>query len=376
MTGPRTLKHEAEQALSEALDATGADHRAALARAIELAERAGAGAILARAHAARAEDARHGAGQLSLSAQRAPTLEACDEGWQRVEAIVRVAETSARAAAGLDPRAALRAAKAARDARRIVDERNHAYTFHTDGGFSFGEGWYVAAAGVLAGIAIQIEPAKPATSGAEHFLRAAGLGDRLQPYRSRPRAKKHTTALIARAFRADPIAAQQKLRAAFLGEAPIPKAIIEWVAARLSRRGKKILLWIRQGVHHAHRNTRPEELAALVQRSRASGLTPILIGDSAQGDLTLFWKDPVFSGIDRRRAQLQLFEHLKDAYGVVGQMGVTTAGMDGPALMGLPTVYLTDQPNVRMGEWVGAVPGYRELVREDGYLDRVYFWAS
>jgi hypothetical protein len=72
-----------------------------------------------------------------------------------------------------------------------------------------------------------------------------------------------------------------------------------------------------------------------------------------------------------RRAQLQFFEHLKDTHGLVGQLGVTTAGMDGPALMGLPTLYLTDAPNVRMREWVGAIPGYREIVRETGYLERV-----
>jgi len=45
--------------------------------------------------------------------------------------------------------------------------------------------------------------------------------------------------------------------------------------------------------------------------------------------------------------------------------------MDGPALLGLPTIYLTDAPNARMGQWVGTVPGYEEFLRRDGYLDRV-----
>ena len=87
--------------------------------------------------------------------------------------------------------------------------------------------------------------------------------------------------------------------------------------------------------------------------------------------MTLFWKEAIFQGDDMRRAQLQLIEHLKRAHGIVGQLGVTTAGMDGPALMDLPTIYLTDVPNVRMGTWVGTVPGYHEAVRGDGYLDRV-----
>jgi len=62
---------------------------------------------------------------------------------------------------------------------------------------------------------------------------------------------------------------------------------------------------------------------------------------------------------------------LRARHGLVGQLGVTTAGMDGPALMGLPTLYITELPNVRMREWVGAVPGYEEVVREHGYLERI-----
>ena len=45
--------------------------------------------------------------------------------------------------------------------------------------------------------------------------------------------------------------------------------------------------------------------------------------------------------------------------------------MDGPALMGLPTMYLTAAPNVRMGEWGGSIPGYQEIVRGEGYLERI-----
>ncbi|WP_437688797.1 hypothetical protein [Sorangium sp. So ce176] len=365
------------------------------------ATRRGAHSTLARAHAARAEDALHGAGQLSLSAQRAPTREACDDGWRRVEAIVTGAEASARAAAisateleAGSPRsrvaraaraAAHRAEAAAGAARRIIEERNHAYTFHTDNGFSFGEGWYVAAAGALAGAAIQIEPGKAGTPQAEAFLRDAGLSDHLQAYRSRPRAVKQTTEIVARAFKAEPSSAQRRLRAAFLGDVPIPASVTGWVDRRLAeaRAGrsprKKVLLWIREGSHHPHRNTTLAELLELTELVQRTGLVPVLTGDAFRGgqvpegavDMTLFWKDPTFRQLDMRRAQLQFFEHLRRAHGLVGQLGVTTAGMDGPALLGLPTMYLTDAPNVRMGEWVGAVPGYKEVVREGGYLERV-----
>src|ERR1039457_2475326 len=381
-------------------------HRRQLEQAIDLANRvlaaaeetnadgdartsASARSTLVKAHATRAQDARHGAGQLSLGAQRAPTCEACDDGWQRVEEIVAVAEASAlvaaRMAAELDNKSAWKAARAAEaaacDARRIVDERNHAYTFHADPGFSFGEGWYLAAAAVLAGVAIQIEPGKRQTQMAERFLRDAGLGARLVPYRSRPRANKHLPEIIARAFHADPLSAQRKLRAAFLGDTPIPQAVIDWADRRLAgvSAGRTVLLWVRYGVHHPTRNTTYPELVELARRALAANLVPVLVGDAVRHgevpsgavDMTLFWKEPMFQGPDMRRAQLQLFEHLKGEHGLVGQLGVTTAGMDGPALMGLATMYLTDAPNVRLGTWVGTVPGYEEVVRGDGHLERI-----
>ena len=369
---------EAEHALLEALAIQHEPSlrelfRSRLARAIDLAERAGARSILAEAHTVRAEDARHGAGQISLGAQRAPTLEACDDGWQRVSEIVAIAEESARIAS------TARAIAAARSARKLIEERNNAYTFHAERGFSFGEGWYVAAACVLAGITIQIEPNKDGTAQAERFLRDAGLAAQLQVFRSRPRAPKHLTSIIADAFRSDPTFAQEKLRAAFLGDGPLSPAVVSWTERELASApaAKKVLLWIRVSTHHPWRNTTAAEIAELVARAHDAGLVPILFGDalaevpSGAIDLTLGWREPIFQADDGRRAQLHLFEHLRRTHGLVGQLGVTTAGMDGPALMGLPTMYLTDATNVRMREWEGAVPGYREVVRDAGYLDRI-----
>jgi len=354
-------------------------------------------ATLVRAYAAKAEDALHGAGQLSLSAQRAPTRDACEDGWSRVETIVAGGEVLAQAAAAVaseategEPGAAAlrttarRAEAAALSARKLFDERNHAYTFHTDGGFSFGEGWYLAAAGVLAGVTIQIEPGKDGERQAELFLREAGLAPQLVPYRSRPRAMKQVTEIVGRAFAADPAAAQQKLRAAFLAGGPTSEAVRAWVDARLEAsnapwRGRKVLVWIRDGVHHPGRNTSFAELLDLVLRVKQAGLVPVLIGDALREeripadavDMILFWKDPLFRRVDTRRAQLDFFEHLRERHGLVGQVGVTTAGMDGPALLGLPTLYLTEAPNLRMREWVGTVPGYEEVARESGYLERI-----
>lgn len=383
-------------------------HRALLSRAIALAERALAEGsaptedvataleTLAHAHAARADDAVHGARQLSLSAQRAPTPGACDEGWTRVADRVALAGASADAARDAATelarrcpgprsrraaRSADRAEGSAREGRDLLAARNRAYTFHGDAGFSFGEGWHVAAAAALTDATIQLEPDRPGTAQAERFLRDAGLLDRVRPYGPRPRAAKQTTALIAAAFRADPVAAGRALRAAFLGDGTVPPAVAAWADARFAGApaGPRVLLWVRDGVYHPARNTDVAELVELAARARRAGLSPVVVGEAPRDggaladvvDLTRFSRDPVFAHVETRRAQLLLFEHLSRAHGLVGQVGVTTAGMDGPALLGLPTLYLTEAPNPRMGAWVGAVPGYREVVRDGAHLAAV-----
>ncbi len=344
--------------------------------------------VLIQAWAASAEDARYGAGQIARGSQRAPTEADCEDGWERVSEIVQHAESCARKASVLaaelaTPRAqrsARQAEQSAQEARRLIQERNRAYTFHADSRFSFGEGWYLAAAAVLGRVQIQIEPNQAQSEQAALFLRQAGLGRCIVPYRSRPRANKALPDLVAQAFRLDPKGAQQRLRAAFLGDEAL-KEVEDWVAQELQDASPepKVLIWLRYGAHDSMRNSEYVEVETLCGFALQRGLVPILIGDALRGgpvpegalDLTLFWKLPLFSGANMRRAQLYLFEVLRRDYHLVGQMGVTTAGMDGPALMGLATMYLTQQPNCRLGKWVGVVPGYEEVVREAGYLEQI-----
>ncbi|PLX96634.1 MAG: hypothetical protein C0620_02140 [Desulfuromonas sp.] len=345
--------------------------------------------ILLQAHTARAEDARYGAGQLSRGSQRAPTLADCEDGWQRVEQIVCTAEEAASAAAELARQLdtakaqalADKAQVAAKEGRAIVTERNRAYTFHADPGFSFGEGWYLAAAALLAGVPIQIRPDATQEVQAKRFLLDAGLADSLRPYRPRPASPKHLTHIIAQSFRADAAAAQRTLRTAFLGDESPADSLTSWIACHVGGQpSKKVLLWVRTGDHDVERNTCFDELRQLAELVVKAGLTPIFFGDAVPLEcvppsainLTLCWKEPLFQGPDMRRAQLQLFEALRCRHGLLGQIGVTTAGMDGPALMGLPTLYLTQEPNVRLGKWVGAVPGYQEVVRSSGYFDVIH----
>lgn len=342
--------------------------------------------VLIQAFAARAEDARYGAGQLSRGSQRAPTLEDCEDGWKRVEQIAGTAEEAAWAAAGVAQRLntakaramARRAEVAAKAARNIVLERNRAYTFHADPGFSFGEGWYLAAAALFAGLSIQIRPGAAQEVQARRFLFDAGLDGALRPYRSRPASPKHLTHIIAEAFRADAPGAQCTLRAALLGYESPSASLRSWIDDKMGGTPEqKVLLWVRTGDHDVQRNTCFDELRQLCELVVNAGLTPIFFGDKvplelvppSAVNLALCWKEPLFQGPEMRRAQLQLFEELRCRHALVGQIGVTTAGMDGPALMGLPTLYLTQERNVRLGKWVGAVPGYQEVVREPGYLE-------
>lgn len=341
--------------------------------------------VLVQAFAARAEDARYGAGQLSRGSQRAPTLEDCEDGWQRVEEIVGTAEDAAvatvRFARLLDAAKARefarRAEVAGKAARHIILERNRAYTFHADPGFSFGEGWYLTAAALIAGLTIQIRPGAAQEVQARRFLVDAGLAGSICPYRPRPASPKHLTHIIAGAFRADATVAQRTLRAAFLGNESPSAELRSWIAGKVGGIPEQmVLLWVRTGDHDAQRNTCFHELRQLAELVVNAGLIPVFFGDnvpqefvpSCSVNLTLCWKEPLFQGEEMRRAQLQLFEELRSRHGLVGQIGVTTAGMDGPALMGLPTLYLTRERNVRLGKWVGAVPGYQEVVREPGYF--------
>ncbi|MDH3998532.1 MAG: hypothetical protein OET90_06795, partial [Desulfuromonadales bacterium] len=230
----------------------------ALDNAVERGEVALLQWVLVRAHSARAEDARYGAGQLSRGSQRAPTLADCEDGWQRVEQIVCNAEKAALEAtrfAGLLNTAkaraiARRAELAGKAARKIVLERNRAYTFHADPGFSFGEGWYLAAAALLAGVPIQIRPGAVQKLQAKRFLHDAGLEESIRPYRSRPASPKHLTHIIAEAFHADAAEAQCTLRTAFLGDESPSASLRSWIDGNVGENPKqKVLLWVRTGAH-------------------------------------------------------------------------------------------------------------------------------
>ena len=270
----------------------------------------------------------------------------------------------------------------------IIDARNHAYTFHTDPGFSFGEGWYLAAAAALdEGVAVQIEPGKSQTPQAERFLcdcRPECSADFVSPAPTCEQASPGDRGSKPSAPTHSPPSGGS--RAAFLGDAPIPRSrssigpIGRMASASLKR--NKVLLWVRRGAHHpTTEHERPQSSSTSSRRALAARArtrprrrrrpSTAQRSDGRCGHHALAGRSPSSRAPRCDAAQLQLFEHLKRAHALVGQLGVTTAGMDGPALMGLETMYLTAAPNVRMCEWVGSIPGYQEVVRSEGYLERI-----
>jgi hypothetical protein len=133
----------------------------------------------------------------------------------------------------------------------------------------------------------------------------------------------------------------------------------------------KVLVWVRgRAEHEPERSSSPTLLHQMAAEIRAAGMTPVFVGhrvaELPEGiDLTEHWEQPPFKEQDGIRAQLVLFDLLHREHGVHGQVGMRSGGMDGPALIGLPTVPIGTSGETRMRTWDG-MDGY-ERVAEDEY---------
>ena len=108
----------------------------------------------------------------------------------------------------------------------------------------------------------------------------------------------------------------------------------------------------------------------LIELVGAAGGVPVLFGNALPGvatthDLREHWLEAPFSGQDvSLRAQLFLFHELVTSRRIAGAIGAKSGAMDGPALLGVPTLYLEYEniPNSkRMKKWLGVVPGFERL---------------
>ncbi|WP_441291213.1 hypothetical protein ACSRUE_12740 [Sorangium sp. KYC3313] len=151
-----------------------------------------------------------------------------------------------------------------------------------------------------------------------------------------------------------------------------------WLAAKGITPGKKYaFLWVKTGAADAeksHHFTSPEGLQQLIDQM--GDVTPVLVGDPIDVDpdehsvaLGEFWKDPSFPFKDEGRfGQLRLFRHLAKTHGDNAvNLGMRSGALEGPALMGMQTVYLEEQGNSqasRMEKWLGEdkLPNYHRVV--------------
>eukprot|EP00051_Salpingoeca_urceolata_P012250 m.151926 g.151926 ORF g.151926 m.151926 type:complete len:378 (-) comp17427_c0_seq1:443-1576(-) len=137
--------------------------------------------------------------------------------------------------------------------------------------------------------------------------------------------------------------------------------------------GNKYLVWIRNGAREASRDTTQEYLNAMLAAVALQGGVPLLIGqrngalniNDTNCSLLEFFTDKAFLVNNGFARQLYMFQQLMTCYGVVGQLGVKSGGMDGPALLGLPTITIDVEHAVgevtRMASWGRYMPGYRTV---------------
>jgi hypothetical protein len=160
-------------------------------------------------------------------------------------------------------------------------------------------------------------------------------------------------------------------------------SIAEWVRRKGLVRGQRYgFIWFRKsgakgGAHKELDSSIPatEQIVAACKRGDAADRF-VLMGDKEPEllripgiiDLTEFWneKDSPFheSG---RKMQLALFAYLVHADFNIMNIGMRSGALEGPALLGVPTVFLEERYNLqegRMDQWQGAVPGFKRVELE------------
>ncbi len=98
------------------------------------------------------------------------------------------------------------------------------------------------------------------------------------------------------------------------------------------------------------------------------------MGDRPGKDITAdtinmikFWDEEpfkAFKGLDTRIAQLRMFEYMRKSGIDLLSIGMRSGAMEGPALLGIPTIYVEEIGNKqreRMEKWLGKVPGWSQL---------------
>lgn len=155
-------------------------------------------------------------------------------------------------------------------------------------------------------------------------------------------------------------------------------ALLEWLAGSIGLvPGRYAFLWVKTGAMSAeksHHFTNPTAWRKLVDRVRdETKRVPVLVGEDigfrTDPHLGAFWKHekyPAAVKAEGRIGQLRLFSLLAAShdYDVVN-VGMRSGAIEGPALVGLPTIYLEESGNPqseRMEKWLRALPNYFRVI--------------
>jgi hypothetical protein len=198
-----------------------------------------------------------------------------------------------------------------------------------------------------------------------------------------PEKAGYATTIVGNTYQADSATSQDTVRKAFTGDkkGPNDDQLKEFVARKGFQAGKKYaLLWIRlsakekSGGAHAELDTSIEGVRQLKKMLKSTGRTPVVIGDRPRKDVTAgaidmikFWDEEPFKsfkGLDTRIAQLRMFEYMRGAGIDLISIGMRSGAMEGPALLGIPTIYIEEVGNQqagRMQKWKGKVPGWQQV---------------
>jgi hypothetical protein len=152
-----------------------------------------------------------------------------------------------------------------------------------------------------------------------------------------------------------------------------------------------VLLWCKKGGRHAakaHHFTSLHTWRVLAERIKAeTKFVPVAVGEDiglkTVPSLTTFWEDPVWwvYNHDRepRTAQLGLFSYLAQHY-TVRSVGMISGALEGPAMLGIPTMYLEERTSARLDRfklWSKALPHFRHYHIEapPGFHQQLY-WSD
>ncbi|HWC27099.1 MAG TPA: hypothetical protein VG474_11000 [Solirubrobacteraceae bacterium] len=210
------------------------------------------------------------------------------------------------------------------------------------------------------------------------FKRLAGLDPR-----DRFQSPGHATWKVGDAFGGAPRASLEKVRKAWATKVvgPSEDQLKEYLKDKgIVPEKKYALLWVRlsakrrSGGAHPELDTSVQGVRDLKAALKEGGRDVIIVGDRPNKtdvledaiDMVEFWNDDAFkafTGLQGRLAQLRLFDYMvRKGYDVVS-IGMRSGAMEGPALLGMPTVYIEEQGNLqheRMEKWLSKVPGWTQ----------------